>query len=306
MAAIDRFNHRYRAMEPDIVAMDQLPSEFETAAAAAQLADGVLAAVAPGALEGRAAKEVEAVAQTAKIAREAEAAAQAAREAEAAAQAARVAREAEAAAQAARIAKEAEAAKAARAAKKGASAVDPFAKDPGYPMRDKRWGERMYDSQPPLDSPSKWAINEYTGTKYTDINGALRGGSGKFAEEVAAIDRAMAPITEPVTVFRSAPIRALGEGAADPAALVGKSLKDPGFMSTSLSDLGGGKFVGQVRFEIECPPGTMGRYVGRLSSVAAEEEVLLARNTQLQVQSATLSPPGYPPGVWVMKCRVVR
>jgi hypothetical protein len=179
----------------------------------------------------------------------------------------------------------------------------PIEGEPGFPARDDAWGRRMTTSQPPLDSETKWAINGYTGSDYRGINDALRAGNpGKWGNTVAKIDGAMAPLSEPVTVYRSAPLRSLGEANADPTSLVGKVISDKGFMSTTLQNQAS-VASGAVKYEIECPAGTMGRYIAPISNVPAEEEVLLARNLQLVVQSVTESP--HVPGVWVVKARVV-
>lgn len=179
------------------------------------------------------------------------------------------------------------------------------ATDPAFPIRDDAWGKRMADAQTPLTGDQKWAINGYTGSDFKGINGSLRSGDpGKWTDTVAKLDGAMAPINEPVTVFRSTGMGSVGGANADPASLVGKVITDKGFLSTTLQNQTS-VASGAVKFEIECPPGTMGRYISPLSNAVSEQEVLLARDTQLVVQSATLSPPGYAPGVWVVKARVV-
>jgi RsiW-degrading membrane proteinase PrsW (M82 family) len=177
--------------------------------------------------------------------------------------------------------------------------------DPNFPIRDKSWGVRMADAQPPINSQSQWAINGYTASDFAGINSALRAGDpGKWANAVTAIDNTMAPISEPVTVFRSTGLRSLGDAATNPSSLVGKVISDEGYTSTTLLNQANIQ-TGAVKLEIECAAGTPGRYIAPLSNVPEEQEVLLARNTQMAVQSVTQSPPGYPPGVWVIKARVV-
>src|SRR5258708_191659 len=224
MSDLDAYRSTYRNLLPDIEAIWDAVSDHKLGRQIADWTDATLAVVqaADGVYQiGKVAlEEAPAIgAATRSLAADGVEAAQAERAA------AQVAREQQTAAA---VERELAAAKAERVAGEDATR---------FPARADAWGIPIAASPPSLDNDTKWAINGYTGSDYRDINGALRAGdTGKWAGAVAKIDGAMAPLGEPVTVFRSAPLRSLGEAGIDPASLAGKVITDKGFMSTTLQN----------------------------------------------------------------------
>jgi hypothetical protein len=73
----------------------------------------------------------------------------------------------------------------------------------------------------------------------------------------------------------------------DPKSIIGASITDKGYMSTSISTTGA--FSGEIEFQIKIPKGTTNAaYVAKVSEYKTEYEVLLGRGTRMTVIDAKM------------------
>jgi hypothetical protein len=138
------------------------------------------------------------------------------------------------------------------------------------------------------------AITEYTGGWAADINNMLRGTGPRsdIAERfTGSLWTAMRPMAEPALLYRFTGLDAFGPGvdAAKLKSLVGKTLQDRGFMSTTLARSGWDNpqmqlaARRQVVMEIDAPAKTRAAYVEDLSVHRGQWEVVLAAGTRYRV-----------------------
>lgn len=131
------------------------------------------------------------------------------------------------------------------------------------------------------------ALRKYTGSAYQDMNMHLRDGLSVGRSTTNAIteaQRGMRPSTQPILVHRGTNFSQFGvQDAAQARQLVGKTMQDNGFMSTSVG--GSAAFGGDVLLEIECPTGTPMAFVKSISKYSRENEMLLAAGTKYRVLS---------------------
>lgn len=131
------------------------------------------------------------------------------------------------------------------------------------------------------------ALKHYTGGSYSEMNNHLRRGSHASEKNLNAIANAqqgMRPSTRAILVHRGTGFNQIGVSNADQARqLVGKTLQDRGFMSTSAG--GHAAFGGAVLMEIECPAGTPMAFVKSISHYKSENEMLLAAGLKYRVLS---------------------
>jgi hypothetical protein len=157
------------------------------------------------------------------------------------------------------------------------------------------------------------AIGVYLGTNGLDINKSLRGDSGielseAQRETIDSLDSSLEEniINVPFDTFRGVSTRSLFgdlEGEELEAAmkdLVGTTLSDGGFMSTSLSAHHAAGFAGRAKvgetakdrppvvMRIKVPSGSSGIFIGPGMTPLQEQEVILPRNTNLKVTGVTL------------------
>lgn len=145
------------------------------------------------------------------------------------------------------------------------------------------------------------ALAQYTGEAYIDINGVMRVG-GKYADWVPDSARAsqdatvrnlsdlldaQLPLDEPVQVFRGLDTDAMSDEERDEflaRLVVGATLEDPAFVSTTVREGQLGRFLGtgpqQVKMRIVVPRG-----VKALPAAEDEYEVLLQAGTRMRVVS---------------------
>lgn len=123
-------------------------------------------------------------------------------------------------------------------------------------------------------------------TDYTKINGHLRGKDKRPSKATRAaitqLDKALdkSRIPEDTVVYRGFPASVLGD---DPERLVGSTIKDKGYTSTSLSKQVAGQF-GKVSTEIRIPKGAKGGLLDSLKSGKDPEyELLLPRNSEFRI-----------------------
>lgn len=144
------------------------------------------------------------------------------------------------------------------------------------------------------------AANAYTGSQFDQINDSLRdGGAGLTpysAESVAGLDSAMSVSTTntDMTVNRLTGISALPAGTM-PDQLVGATLVEPGYMSTTMSasqfapeeDAGLHGPTGKMYLSLDVPAGTHAMDMRPYTMFPDEQEVLLPRGTSFTISAAT-------------------
>jgi hypothetical protein len=146
-------------------------------------------------------------------------------------------------------------------------------------------------------------IKIYTGSSYMQMNSWLRaepGTSDLSAHYKSAIKKtqdAMRPLPEDIIVHRGTGWEQLPEGFRSPsgaAKLVGKTIMDEAFMSTSVGGTAAFNSYPLI-LEIEAPKGTQAAYVdgsqdgSKISSHPGEREMLLAAGQQFEVISVDSS-----------------
>ena len=138
------------------------------------------------------------------------------------------------------------------------------------------WTTQWWQKQA-TETKKAWQV--YTGSGYRDINGYWRHGKTSYtsAESVRRysklISDSMPRTQHEFTVFR-------GTSISIDKFKVGRQWSDDGFMSTAVNP--GGSWSG-VKFEIICPKGTKGMYIGKKSSHPGENEFLIDKGTQFRV-----------------------
>ena len=148
------------------------------------------------------------------------------------------------------------------------------------------------------DHPEYKHLMHYTDVDSEGINNTARSGSKDSTGHVAGIDRAIAsakPLPHDLILHRGV----MGDFGSDLVGmhsrgeLLGATLKDSGFLSTSLDPAIGEHFAtferadvstgNAVRFRITAPKGTKGVYTGARN----ESELLLGRDTKMVVHKVT-------------------
>lgn len=94
-------------------------------------------------------------------------------------------------------------------------------------------------------------------------------------------------------------------GKTDLSGLAGTVFRDKGFLSTSISETG--VFTSHnVKMIIDVPAGAKARYVQDISVHKSEQELLLARNTPIKINSVERLPAGtYGGQKWIVHGEVV-
>jgi hypothetical protein len=104
-------------------------------------------------------------------------------------------------------------------------------------------------------------------------------------KQIIELQSAMLPLQQSARLVRGTGWDQLPEGfrnQTDVQKLIGKTIQDPGFVSTSVAG-SGGNFTGTVKLRIEAPAGTPGIFVKKLSLHPGENEFLLAAGTKFRV-----------------------
>lgn len=134
------------------------------------------------------------------------------------------------------------------------------------------WTESWWKT---LNAQTRDDWKNYTGSGYRTINDGLRHGSASAQTRARAkrISDSMPKVDHQMMVFRGSPLQIS-------SFRVGELWRDKGFMSTAINP--GGAWQG-VKFEITCPKGTKGMYIGKRSSHPSENEFLLDKDTEFRV-----------------------
>ena len=159
---------------------------------------------------------------------------------------------------------------------------------------------RGLHSRATLSGAQKVAIGDYTTTGSWTLNAALRDGKGKFprSETVDVPRFTERGDTDSASVTLGSMANALDAAIADTSASrpivlyrgvdrdsvsVGQTFTDHGYTSATLTP--GKAFGASDRFvvKIEVPAGSKALYLGSLSNVESEDEVILPRGSRFQV-----------------------
>ncbi|TRW22004.1 hypothetical protein FL857_11825 [Criibacterium bergeronii] len=143
-----------------------------------------------------------------------------------------------------------------------------------------------------LDSEEIDALIKYTGDNYRNINDSLRGldimtDDNKMITEKlkTALDRASLPNN--MTLYRGTSIEALGEYKnLDPKNLLGKTINEKGFMSTSMNNsVAEETFLENMHMTIEAPKGSKGLDISPISQYP-ESEILFKSEQEIVITDA--------------------
>jgi hypothetical protein len=161
------------------------------------------------------------------------------------------------------------------------------------------------DQKIKLSAEQKKSLTSYTGSMYHTYNTYLRKGgslSPAYKQDIINIQSAMMPLQQHTLLKRGTGWDALPaqfHGFENAKGLIGKTIEEPGFTSTTVAGESG-NFGGALQLEIEAPIGTPAYFVKHLSHFKNENEMLLAAGTKFKVLSVTQSG-----GKTVMRVRVV-
>lgn len=171
-------------------------------------------------------------------------------------------------------------------------------------IADKMQDDMHRADPPPWNGVQRAALKYYTGHAYTAINKCLRGTgecSTTVLNNIKHIKAAMKPSTESIILHRKTNAATFGvTSPADMEKLVGKTVRDKGVISTSIS---AGVWHGEIYLDIEAPVGTKMAWVQPISNHPTENEMVLAPGSQFEILSA-VPHPDYP-HARIVKVRVV-
>ena len=163
-----------------------------------------------------------------------------------------------------------------------------------YADEAEKWGIEVFSSwrneltESEVDSIFRYTEDDY----YENINAVLRGvelyfegGNQKIMEDLSlAMNKASIP--EAIRVYRGTSIEALGPSKyLPPAELVGKIITEKAFMSTSMIKDSAFNYKNLILY-IDVPAGTKGAFIGNISNLPSEVEVLLNREQDMIIKKA--------------------
>ena len=177
------------------------------------------------------------------------------------------------------------------------SGVTAFPVTPGFgtitPTEAVKLQAQMAAASTPVTPSQRASLRYYTGSDYMSINKCLRfniGCTPSIQKHIAQGTAGMRPTTQNITTFRGTGFAAFGvSNVAELEAMIGQTVQEPGFSSTSV--LPGKAFGGSVAMQIEIPAGTPGAYVGSFSHHKTEREFLLPPGTKFRI--IEVKPGGY-------------
>lgn len=151
--------------------------------------------------------------------------------------------------------------------------------------------QRIQDTLDPWTPGERSGLTHYTGGSYRQINDYLRGEVGYLSDydrkAITNAQKGMRPIPRKALVHRGCDFRQFGlRNYEEALQLVGKTVQDKGFLSTSVG--GSADFSGSVLIEAELPIGTAASYIKSISKFqTTESEMLIAAGTKYDVLSVT-------------------
>ena len=194
------------------------------------------------------------------------------------------------------------------------AAAEPTHPDDFQPQDEATTHMEMTDAHGPemweenFSTQQRNSVINYTGDGFEDVNPTLRRGlldskvrqdgmrtPAVLRKHVKNIDTVM---SHPESYLRNDALLTRGYNSpvalpADPAKMVGSTLTDPAYMSTSTSSKRAGMFMratdeNPIRVTIRAKSGTRGIYVDPVSKHWGEQEFLMPRGTKLRVIEARL------------------
>ncbi|MHC1748096.1 MAG: ADP-ribosyltransferase [Cellulosilyticaceae bacterium] len=144
-----------------------------------------------------------------------------------------------------------------------------------------------------LSSSEIQALIKYSGDDYVNINNSLRGletltetNERTTQELLDALEKASLP--NKMTLHRGTSTDALGVLKGElPENLIGKTIVEKGFMSTSMNDaVASETFSGNMQITIQAPIGAKGIDISSVSEYVNEAEVLFQAGTEMVITKA--------------------
>jgi hypothetical protein len=142
-----------------------------------------------------------------------------------------------------------------------------------------------------LTGAQQSALRTYTGNAYHAWNAYLRGKKSELPNgmlnKIKLAQAGLRPSLEPMLLHRGVGWSAFpGVHSADQMQkLIGKKIEHKGFMSTSVGN--NAAFGGDVKMQIEAPPGTPMMFVDPFSTHKGENEMVLASGLKFEIISAS-------------------
>jgi hypothetical protein len=166
--------------------------------------------------------------------------------------------------------------------------------DPDFPLLDYKGTElNLWPQHQPYEVEAK--VSNYTASWAGEVNPDLRSGYGP-TPGVLVFDRAFVPTKKPAMFLRTGHPNMVGVVGTTTAqdtydrlkALIGKTLADKGYMSTSYDEKGSNMQGTPVfTLRIHAPAGTPAVFAQPFSSFSEEHEVVLARGLPFEVTGVT-------------------
>lgn len=178
-------------------------------------------------------------------------------------------------------------------------------KTPSLSFAANTWDDMLKAHGSPITSSQAAGVKSYTGNStYGSINGYLWGDYSTITTNhhniMNNIQKAMRPSVVPMLFTRGVGFNALGVSShAELQNLIGETRVSEGFNSAGVE---GFSFGGNVKLEIEAPPGTPMVWAKSVSHYPHEKEMLLAAGLHYKIISVT-PPSGYGPSI--VRVRVV-
>jgi len=167
----------------------------------------------------------------------------------------------------------------------------------------KQEGERWAQS---LSQPEELAVKQYTEAAARMENRGLREGRDPFPDLTkrldAALDKSRTPA--PTTAYRtSGAILDKDFNTYRWQDMVGQTVRDPAYLSTSLSEQAARSYgsEGDALIEIQVPEQSRAAYVGAVGQHPEEQELLIARGSGLEIVSAQLRN-----NIWQIVARLIQ
>ena len=151
------------------------------------------------------------------------------------------------------------------------------------------WFQKAKDKYGEWTTAQKNGLKPWTGGAYMTINHYLWGKSTDASQStlntLKHAQAGMRPSLEPILLHRGQNFTGIGNAKNhdDLMKMVGQTWKADGFMATSVG--GNAAFGGNVRLDIEAPPGTPMAYVSHISHFKGENEMLLAAGLSYRIIS---------------------
>jgi hypothetical protein len=150
--------------------------------------------------------------------------------------------------------------------------------------------ENQYLTPAPSSLDAK-TLNWYSGSLAQPMNGSLRRGERKYDEQATKLDNSMSELRQNTLLFRTVPPAAFGitgdgkvdEIEKDLGKLVGQTVSDAGFLSTSFKSENGMIKNQKIIMKIRAPKGTHAIYTRPYSNYPQESEILVHRGAKMKI-----------------------